>query len=790
MEEEAGGGQGASSVNAARSANPEDLDLFHEILEKTVDFVDQIAQTQNIVFLLICYLFGRGSKEIFKTPQAREYIGGAFDRASDDERLNPKRTNEIAWQLRIVGVMIPLYGLAAAVVVGSVYYAPIHPSDKLVNVVLCLILSGFIFLDPLRKLMSTLRKAYDDSVRPFTNNDQGSPIFEKITKMRRRIRFMLRSAIGLFLFLVTVQSVSYYLDDPASASEGRESGGDGLISFETLECAAIRIPVFVLFLGALAYIGVTNRRSSDYFRIFGGFGYLFLFGSCVWSAIFLANYYLDGENLGEGGQYIKALIAFIVIALIAIKWFKWEKRDFARRVEFDPRPAAAKRPKAAAPPTGHDAQAASASGHGVPPARQAMCEWLDLRKQEIDATIARGEDYPIFVASAQGGGMYAAWYTAMTLGALQDRYHDFGKRLFAISAVSGGGVGAQLFSDVMRCAEKDPRFLADVPEEAQRRHDDGPHVLKMQEFFKVDYQSPLIGMLLFGDVLRIALPRWLNAANRASALEWAFDYGWNETFGPCLGETSKRLFFSEPREKDSRAPYTVINTTLTNNGSPILLSPFYLSRFDQTVETISKDAAAPAVFRYGHFKDLLPDADLPITTAVLLGARFPYVTPGGRLPETTDGARTGREFVLADGGYYDNTGAASALAIIDSLKRCIADQFGEAADRVPVKLIRMLGPDISAKDSILAGPDELSLPLRTLYRTRFFRRDFFAGILGRAGIECYDLQFNAEEFKAPLSWQLSRATRRKIYYGIKKNMASGTGGFARMRAVLEQMQAA
>ena len=69
------------------------------------------------------------------------------------------------------------------------------------------------------------------------------------------------------------------------------------------------------------------------------------------------------------------------------------------------------------------------------------------------ANIKRAEIYPVFVVSAQGGGLYAAYNTATFLARLIDLCPGFRRHLFAISSVSGGSVGAAVFASALRLSD-------------------------------------------------------------------------------------------------------------------------------------------------------------------------------------------------------------------------------------------------------------------------------------------------------------------------------------------------
>src|SRR5258706_3224485 len=54
--------------------------------------------------------------------------------------------------------------------------------------------------------------------------------------------------------------------------------------------------------------------------------------------------------------------------------------------------------------------------------------------------------HPVFIVATEGGGIRAAYWTASVLTALQDQAPQFSDHLFAISSVSGGSLGATVFT--------------------------------------------------------------------------------------------------------------------------------------------------------------------------------------------------------------------------------------------------------------------------------------------------------------------------------------------------------
>jgi len=59
-------------------------------------------------------------------------------------------------------------------------------------------------------------------------------------------------------------------------------------------------------------------------------------------------------------------------------------------------------------------------------------------------------EYPVILVSAEGGGIRAAFFTAITLARIADRCPRMVGHIFAISGVSGGAFGASLFASAIK----------------------------------------------------------------------------------------------------------------------------------------------------------------------------------------------------------------------------------------------------------------------------------------------------------------------------------------------------
>jgi hypothetical protein len=124
----------------------------------------------------------------------------------------------------------------------------------------------------------------------------------------------------------------------------------------------------------------------------------------------------------------------------------------------------------------------------------------------------------------------------------------------------------------------------------------------------------------------------------------------------CLLYDSMSTKFSElitQKDHPSYLPILCINTTRMQDGLPTVITTIDLSdpRFDQRLD----------------FLDLLDkEKDIKLSTAVVLGASFPYVSPAGRVDSA---GKKDRANYFVDGAYFDNSGSGVISEMINILLR-------------------------------------------------------------------------------------------------------------------------
>ncbi len=397
---------------------------------------------------------------------------------------------------------------------------------------------------------------------------------------------------------------------------------------------------------------------------------------------------------------------------------------------------------------------------------------------------------PIIIAAA-GGASRAGFFTASVIGYLLDTAKEkdprldpsaVTKRLFAISGVSGGSVGAAVTAAAMArtksgeqpCVEHRPSlWYGDII---------GNWRDCLEALTAGDFLTPVSIGLVFRDIVRFG---WWE--DRATALERS----WEERFSLLAGtDTDKwpdqcpgdlRCPFMTVRPQDSHwIPLLVLNGVSSATGRRILttvLSNDYQPRNTCPVagamksDADTKANAAPipksavsgpirtcAIFlESARFHDLLANDnppntlariqrlavwdyvrnhlpfftprqldDIRLSTAAHNSARFPIISPAGEIRNRQ------HQIVdrIVDGGYFENYGALGAMELAQAI-RAIEPKLA------PFVLVISNDPDEDpdltkvdvADDAVLA---DISVPIAAVANTRTSRGRLAVGQLEAA----------------------------------------------------------
>jgi hypothetical protein len=428
---------------------------------------------------------------------------------------------------------------------------------------------------------------------------------------------------------------------------------------------------------------------------------------------------------------------------------------------------------------------------GIPEMREAFREWLRARRPAIESYRKKGKAYPVFLVAAQGGGIYAAYHSALSLARLYDACPEFANHVFVLSGVSGGGLGSAVFAELVRSV---PENLQNKPGAASEGCNPRPGAPKLEEkvkaFFTADFLSPVVDSAMVFDIPSLVVP-WLRfGLDRAYALEYAFEDAWRKAGVDGKAKYGMTADFYGRWKPDSPAPALVLSTTGVNYGIPVLVSQIAWSQVprlrlrsfreggdgDDIKELLRKMQAQDERTRdtaIANILDFRPDLQVATSTAVALSARFPYVTPpanirrSNKIKTPTTLFERIKVLELLDGAYFDNSGGWVAIDILEDLERYLrsrrGEDFKEFQDDIKFQLVRFTDRSAQRYGNGSKGEHfELITPLIAFNAVRLARGAQLRGV--------HELDRTAESFiylsdpwfLPPLNWVLSEATKRSI----------------------------
>lgn len=390
-----------------------------------------------------------------------------------------------------------------------------------------------------------------------------------------------------------------------------------------------------------------------------------------------------------------------------------------------------------------------------PNLRFALRNWL-LRH---DAALQRGERVPLFVVNAEGGGIRAAYWTATVLGQIHREHPSFASHVFSISGVSGGSLGAAVFVALLN-ESRESAAPFDLKEKAQ-------------QILSEDFLSPVVGAMLYPDLVQRILPLAVPAFDRAATLEEAWEHAWGKHVPGRnrMREPFHRLW----EDRKEWTPALLLNATWVETGKRIIASNLRVSASRRREDFVDVEDAN-AFFA--------PSA-IALSTAAHMSARFTYVSPAGSLQK---GGRTyGR---VVDGGYFENSGATTTLAILQTIEEL--EESDPRWERVERYVIHISNEPVDARfanDSLAAALrnpniapadflNEALSPLWALLNTRnargFYARESAAWAVGHSNYLHFGLCRRSAN--APLGWVLARSTRLGMDNQLLKGPPCGVDG--------------
>ncbi|MDF2048881.1 hypothetical protein [Arthrobacter sp. Cr_A7] len=315
---------------------------------------------------------------------------------------------------------------------------------------------------------------------------------------------------------------------------------------------------------------------------------------------------------------------------------------------------------------------------------------------------------PVILVAAQGGGIRAAYWTGRTMEAISRSAACISESVLLASGVSGSSVGL-----VVASLSRGPNKEA-TTESLNRLSDSKTLATAMAGYLAGDGIAAVSGVR----VPTLEDGKW-SWHDRAALIEMAWE----------RREESLKSTFSPTPSKSTGA--LVLNSTDSVSGCRVILAQqdsLAAPRSEQAtkneagepgdLECDAADMGTAAAISFQHLTGSTRCmASLHWSTIAMLSARFPFVTPAGRLPEGQGGCSSPYKAQLVDGGYADNTGLATLFDLVPEIRERVlranskADGTKEKPFVFPVLMYveNSLGSDIDEKGKMSA---EFLMPLR------------------------------------------------------------------------------
>lgn len=382
---------------------------------------------------------------------------------------------------------------------------------------------------------------------------------------------------------------------------------------------------------------------------------------------------------------------------------------------------------------------------------------------------------PLIFAHADGGASRSGYWTASVLGKLDSTTDGrFSKHLFALSGASGGSVGNATFFSLLYLRQYKRGFADSLARSGM--------IQPATDFLKTDFLTYTLARMLGPDIFNSIYPF---VADRARALEYSMEAGAEKNV--LLNKFFATPFsrFATTAGKPYLLPILCINTTRMQDGMPGVIS------------NIKIDTAI-----FGRRLDVLsllqPDKDIRLSTAVVMGARFPYISPAGcitRKETTPDGKIYMARHYFVDGGYFDNSGAGVVHEMIMELNNLVNNdtvllrRYGTRLAKLRFMVVHITNTPYSVTTFDKAFPfsNDLAAPLLTLagsyssqtsvnnsrlekYIQTLYYKD---SISKRYGLpQLYhemNLYSNDSEETYSMNWSISDATLKRMQNRLNNN---------------------
>jgi hypothetical protein len=371
--------------------------------------------------------------------------------------------------------------------------------------------------------------------------------------------------------------------------------------------------------------------------------------------------------------------------------------------------------------------------------------------------------YPVYFVIANGGASRSGYWVSSVLSSLEDTSKGkFSQHLFCLSGASGGSVGNAVFFNLLRAQN-------------EKLKKDSSRIrfwTASTKFLESDFLSFTLTRLLGRDIFRHILPVSDHLAmDRANALAYSLERAAGEkNFLYDSFAAPFSSFITQTKQTQYQLPILCINTTRMQDGSPGVISNIRIkdkeNYFNKRIDVLS----------------LLDEKDdIKLSTAVVLGASFPYLSPAGRINSSTPGMEGAHYFV--DGGYFDNSGAGVVNEMLIAMKDMMLQDssLGRYKNKLDFYVLHITNNDKKKSNLHRINPftNDLLAPVQTIlgsYGTQTLVNDQrlinFLASMNQGNWSHYiniDLYGGRYEKKFSMNWVISNYQRHLMDKNLMTN---------------------
>ncbi len=336
-----------------------------------------------------------------------------------------------------------------------------------------------------------------------------------------------------------------------------------------------------------------------------------------------------------------------------------------------------------------------------PEIEEYIISWIEDRKEYINTT----EKYPVIFVAAEGGGSRAGLWSLLVNSNLYEINKDYyDKYLFAMTGASGGSVGNSIFyTSAYQSFSSAKKFNFKLNSDIKSTFS-----YKGSAFYQGNFLSSSVASLLGRDLFAsISGISFFN--DRGSILENEWEEKYKTIFqNDSLDLLSKSFLSLDMQSKSTKhtPPALIINTTHLQSGNHSSISPVVLK--DKQLETaITRDFLDD--YRRAYKSDT---TSIKISTAMLLNARFPYVSPVGRVKNIGQ---------FGDAGYYDNIGGNLTIRLVNAFQKVVNQRYCHLSEVLDPRVLIIMNTSekkTKTKDTVNYST-QLQAPLNVVVNATF-----------------------------------------------------------------------